>query len=839
MPKIHSTSLRGRPARMMLLPLLGLRFTAAALEPGAVVVFDAGGFADESVYPPGELADVAHGESRWHRKWMGTDSRIRSEYAPGKIVAIEDRDFDRALRITRSGKSSGYVLDFPAVAGTRMTISFDARVSTVAARTLDVTLARSPASSVQRGIFKLRGSRDRRDLAWKLFWGRSAGKISAFPGGAIDIDTDWHRYDIVCDLNAFTYDVRIDGKPVITGQTFRGDHPPGTAFGRLRIGSIRDRRLDGVTPDKSGEYALLANLRISADPAPPAIHVINPVNGVLGGFAEASGREGTALRFLATSDQPIDPADFRLNIDGVDVSDRLVVGRAEAPEAVSVFARDIRADIETPRQQEAALTSAFFRPGKSYRARLRVENSRGWNEREIEFRTREPVSEKIDGYRGIWFTLGQMEGEYGDKYAGGLAFCFNHTLAPMAVYAPEVDKTFFVYGGTTAPDEHRLRIMAAWYDHAAHRVPRPTIVLDQGNYRDPHDNPSITIDDAGHVWVFVAGRARVRPGQIFRGVEPWSVETFEEVVQREQTYSQIWHVPGKGFMHLLTLYTHRRELYWETSADGRDWTIEPASKLGKLAGFGGHYQVSRLHNNKVGSAFNYHPGGSVDRRTNLYYVETDDFGQTWRTVDGRVLETPLKEVDNPALVIDYQARGRLNYICKLVFDDNGHPVILGVTSRGHQPGPSNDPRIWEVARWTGSEWKTHVITESDHNYDAGSLYIDGDRWSVIGPALPGPQPYHTGGEVGLWVSTDQGATWDLEREITRNSPLNHSYVRRPHNPKNPFYAMWADGDSSRSSISRIFFCNSTGDRLYMLPFNMDTDFAEPILIDPPVPPAVE
>ena len=103
----------------------------------------------------------------------------------------------------------------------------------------------------------------------------------------------------------------------------------------------------------------------------------------------------------------------------------------------------------------------------------------------------------------------------------------------------------------------------------------------------------------------------------------------------------------------------------------------------------------------------------------------------------------------------------------------------------------------------------------------------------------GPQAYFTGGEVGLWVSKDRGASWSLERRVTRDSPMNHSYVRRPHNPADPFFAFWADGDSRRLSPSRLYFTNSTGDRLYMLPYQMDGDYAEPVLLDPPVPPPAD
>lgn len=534
---------------------------------------------------------------------------------------------------------------------------------------------------------------------------------------------------------------------------------------------------------------------------PPAIAVTAPL--ATGGIV--SPEQG--LQFTVSADEPIEAGAITVTLDGRDVTDQLEV--AGPPDERLVVLRGLKADT-------------------SYTAVLVAENAHGRTEQRLSFYT---FSETVPGYRGIWFTLGQMSGPYGDKYSAGSSFAWPHTLTPMAVYAPEVDKTFFVYGGVTGPDDRYLLTMASYYDHAEHRVPRPTIVRDQRGVDDPHDNPSIAIAPDGYVWVFIAGRGRVRPGQIYRSTKPYSVEAFEEVASREQTYSQIWSVPEHGFLHLLTKYTRGRELYFETSADGRDWTPQQ-----KLAGFGGHYQVSRLQGNTVGSAFNYHPGGSVDRRTNLYYMQTRDFGQTWTTVDGRPLTMPLHEVQNPALVIDYESQGRMVYPMKLLFDGDGYPVILYLTSGGYEPGPQNDPRTWLVTRWNGSEWLTGKVTESDHNYDVGALYLHDDRWTVIAPALSGPQKYYTGGEVGLWESTDQGATWELKREITRNSPFNHSYLRRPHSPKDPFYCFWADGDSSRFSVCRLYFTNSTGDKLYMLPYTMDSEYATPILLDPPVPP---
>ena len=165
---------------------------------------------------------------------------------------------------------------------------------------------------------------------------------------------------------------------------------------------------------------------------------------------------------------------------------------------------------------------------------------------------------KIPGYRGIWFELGQVS-EFGDKYSGGLG-TYTAKHHPLAVYAPQVDKTFFVYGGTTAADERHLLAMASYYDHARDVVPQPTIVHDKLTVDDPHDNPSLNIDNDGYLWVFISGRARKRPGFVYRSKKPYDVDEFELVREWEMTYPQPWAMPDGGFLLLYTRYTNGREL---------------------------------------------------------------------------------------------------------------------------------------------------------------------------------------------------------------------------------------------------------------------------------------
>lgn len=428
---------------------------------------------------------------------------------------------------------------------------------------------------------------------------------------------------------------------------------------------------------------------------------------------------------------------------------------------------------------------------------------------------------QLDGYRGIWFELRQRSA-LGDKYSGGLG-TYTAKHVPMAVHAPQVNKTFFVYGGTPRDGQRHLLAMASYYDHALHRVPRPTVVYDKQGVDDPHDNPSINLDEQGHLWVFVSGRMRFRPGFIYRSVEPFSVDRFERVYEGEFTYPQPWWIEGEGFLHLHTMYTGLRELYWSYSSDGTRWSA-PC----KLAGMEGHYQTSRQQGGRIITAFNRHPQQHPDNRTDLYFVQTTDSGATWRIADGSPIDTPLVDPACAARVKDYASAGRLVYMKDIAFDAQGNPVILYVTSSHHAPGPQGDPRKWVIAKWGGSGWSFHDVTQSTHNYDTGSLDLADDAsWRIVGPTEPGPQHWGTGGEIAVWLSNDRGETWRKSHDVTRDSERNHGYVRRPIHAADPFDAFWADGNPDTMSPSRLYFTNRAADAVYMLPDSMPHDYAEP------------
>jgi len=105
-----------------------------------------------------------------------------------------------------------------------------------------------------------------------------------------------------------------------------------------------------------------------------------------------------------------------------------------------------------------------------------------------EAKPKELLNKKANGFKGIWYMIQPTGNEYAYKYSGGLGtYPANHR--PFAIYAEEVNKTFFCYGGTDDKNSTLLHSIS-YYDHASKKVANPTIVLDKKTV-DAHDNPVI------------------------------------------------------------------------------------------------------------------------------------------------------------------------------------------------------------------------------------------------------------------------------------------------------------------------------------------------------------
>jgi len=366
-----------------------------------------------------------------------------------------------------------------------------------------------------------------------------------------------------------------------------------------------------------------------------------------------------------------------------------------------------------------------------------------------------------DGFKGIWYSNQATGDQYAYKYSGGMA-TYPQQHVPIAIYAPEVDKTFFVLGGTDDSNSTLLHLISC-YDHATGQVARPRILIDKET-TDAHDNPVLSIDSDGHIWVFSNTHGEApRDSHIFRSAAPYDISRFTEVdlptdvfPNNRFNYGQPWYFDGEGFVLLHTRYVSNnrgREIFVTNSPDGYTWSSRREVSAMPI----GQYQISHASGNRLVSALNYHPDapeGEFNARTNLYYMETTDYGYTWKTADGQTLSLPLDSASNPALVYDYEAEGKLVYLKNITLTPGGEPVILYllVDSGEYNPGPVTPERQLMTARWDGSQWIIRPAITTNHNYDFGFLAIeDSGQWRLTGPFLSGPQDYGTGGEVGIWT----------------------------------------------------------------------------------------
>lgn len=477
------------------------------------------------------------------------------------------------------------------------------------------------------------------------------------------------------------------------------------------------------------------------------------------------------------------------------------------------------------------------------------------------------LNQKDDGYRGIWYYNQKLENEYVYKYSGGMAvYPANHY--PFAIYRPEVDKTFFCYGGTD-PEENTLWHEVGVFDHKTGKVSRPTILVDKKT-DDAHDNPVMSMDAQGYVWVFSTSHGVGRPSFVHKSVRPYDIDEFQlvqptkllngqTVPMNNFSYVQAWNVPEYGFITFFTTYDRtlvrdfdpetkaQRILALMTSPNGVDW-----GEWNPLAAIEiGHYQNSRVDVDpekkdengrplvKIGSAFNYHPavakgnrGVGLNWRTNLYYIESTDLGKTWHSVVGAPVETPLLNSNNVALVRNYENENLNVYITDLAYDAAGNPIIGYVTSKGFESGPESEPRQFRVAHWTGDTWKYSDVCHVDNNYEYAMFYMEEAHNGVIrmvGSFEDGPQAYNTGGEISQWVSFDNGDSWIKEFQLTENSELNQCFPRRTIDANPGFYALWAEGNGREKSLSNLLFSTKDG-RVYALPRHMHEDWQEPILL---------
>jgi putative cell wall-binding protein len=161
-------------------------------------------------------------------------------------------------------------------------------------------------------------------------------------------------------------------------------------------------------------------------------------------------------------------------------------------------------------------------------------------------------------------------------------------------------------------------------------------------------------------------------------------------------------------------------------------------------------------------------------RTGVYYAWLDPASGRWKDAAGdlvgtagapltlAILSSPGNDCSVPVGPDAWQDGG------VAADDGTGHAGLIFV-SGGAQYGP--DKLRWVFARWDGAAWMTSTIARTDFLMDSGTIeYADSgiDAYLTVGaPAGYVPaDPYdYRGGDIVLFHSGDNGATWQRTRTI--------------------------------------------------------------------------
>ena len=400
-------------------------------------------------------------------------------------------------------------------------------------------------------------------------------------------------------------------------------------------------------------------------------------------------------------------------------------------------------------------------------------------------------------YRGVWYCCGKDNTLPGKTYvySGPMAtYCAWHR--PMAIYHPEADTTFFVFGN----QENAPAI--ARYDHGSKRFSKP-LTLGSNPDGDAHRNPTLCIEASGHLYVFYG--AHGHPTRVLRSKAPLDIAEWEVRTEIPQTtYPQPWLLqPGELFVTYRGggaregtpwRFRHSRD-GGQTWTEGRDLAF-----FQNCAIYGVSIAATGDYPRRVHFAWSRLGGGTPEeiaskhlwaRRYNVYYAYSDDGGHTWRRSDGSVYDLPIDEASAEKI---YDCGQRGVWLKDIQLDRAGNPCILFIDAE-----VSTYEGDWKIARFAGETWSFSKIASSDHMYDDGGLAVLSENEFRVYAPTTAVQAHEDGGEIEAYRSTDQGRTWAHIQSLTSGSHLSHNNVKIVWNHERQqsrdFTAMWSYGDS--------------------------------------------
>jgi hypothetical protein len=408
-------------------------------------------------------------------------------------------------------------------------------------------------------------------------------------------------------------------------------------------------------------------------------------------------------------------------------------------------------------------------------------------------------------YRGVWYCCGTANVLPGKTYVySGPMATYSAWHRPMAVYAPEANKTYFVFG-----NEQNAPAIGS-YDHSTRQFSKP-VVLGANPDGDAHRNPTLMLEDTGYLYVFFG--AHNHPTKVLRSDRPYAIDSWQKcatIIDPKTSYPQPFQLqPDEIFVSYReatcgwrSRLSTNHAATWEEPIDIVAFE-ECAIYAVSIAATGDYPRKIHLTWSRLG-------GGTEEeirtkhlwaRRYNIYYACSEDGGLTWQRSNGALYDLPIVEETAEKL---YDCGERGVWLKDIQLGLNGQPYVLFIDG-----DPFTFKSQWKCARLTDSRWRCSDIAVGDHMYDDGGIVIEDGAVTVYAPTTAS-QPQEDGGEIDVWRSIDGDTPWQRGEPLTAGSDLSHNNVKVVLNHQagpGDMQVFWSYGDSLEppaTKESRLF-----------------------------------
>lgn len=378
---------------------------------------------------------------------------------------------------------------------------------------------------------------------------------------------------------------------------------------------------------------------------------------------------------------------------------------------------------------------------------------------------------------------------------GQVKMLYDRRQRPQAVYLNDKIHIVFNAGGQVG-DQSKARTMpmAVTYDTLTRQFSE--IVTLGPAKSDHHYCPVIWADEKHYLHILFGchktpGTHLIskQPGGIGTGLDSWTEGP------------QI--APSISYPTFFRIYGNRQLIYYRTEGHTSSWTYRITDDNGEVwigptrdvtdMDIKGRFEWSSYHtvlpshdgrflhvafityddnkSNDPNRYYNprYDRAVSNEWKYNLYYLRIDLQTHEVTNFDGEPMTTPIDidQADDKCRIWDTQWRGA-GVPPTIALDENGDPAFLHVLSED----TLEDHNYYYVRR-SGGKWKQTPITHSNHQWNSCHLARDNDgvlhAYLIVGDGYlntGGEMDRYGGGTIEQWLSSDNGNTWRLHRDLT-------------------------------------------------------------------------